>query len=1312
MLLLNKEVVYTRKVFMLNRFMSHYLVNLAGWVGLCLILLASTVLLSLRYWILPNIDDYREEIATLISRTAQQIIRIDGIEANWDGLRPHLLMHGVRVFDAEHNPVLMLSEIEGTVSWRSVLRGEINFHEIIIDRPALMVRRDAQGSLHVAGIALQTNKDQGGFGDWLLHQRRVIIRQAGIFWQDELRSAPVLYFDSVNFRLQNDRGGKHHRFGLQAYTSADLISRIDIRGDFMGVSIKDWSAWHGRLYVNLQDFVLENWLQWLSLPDGYELAGGAGTIRAWLDVGGGELNKWTADVVLQDTAIRLAEQLPRLWLDRLQGRLGQARMSGLSEIGTYWFADHLGIGLKGAAPLQIESLAWQQFRNNRQVALQHRLLIDQLDLVLLTNLIPSLPFSENWRTLILKLFPVGVVSKVKLGWLEDQSEKWGFNLQADFNNLSTRTYDSYPAVSGLSGTIQATESVGILALVSQNLQISGKKSAAQKWLFNSLTGQIGWRLSPEKRLALLAIGDLDFSSKEVAGRVRGYYRPAGVTANDKVVVDGKLSRGDLALLQKQLTWLPQEEIHQSVRDLNIAGKLSDTVFQINGNLKEVDTWVPVKGVAIHAQTEVRQVRVKLSNSWPEISSLSGRLSLQENNLSVFFTKGKIGNIDLQKLKVALQGLSTGVSAVQFNGEASGDSGEMIDLAREGRFVRPEEEWLHQIRMTGKSKLSLELDAVRNDKNFLVTRLKGRYQLIDNQIDLGRHIPDLNEISGALVFTQSDIALEKLHGKILGGPVNITSVALPEVGLRIQADGDVDFDALMLDYATTPESMLQLWGRFFNGSTAWSSTIDMVPDGVSVVVMSDLKGLGLSLPAPLAKNPTESMPFYFQKHLTKARHELMTLRFGEVMAAQFERIREQPYHYHPIRTTIHFGTDNQLPTMAAGTTIKGVIPKLEWDQWQELIKLQGHLDAVSGRPLQGLDGIFTPSAYLDLRIDQLEYLGSFFNKSHLMIDRQGNAWTARVTSQELDGSLSWSAPAPHRVQARLSKLVIPARAQQAAWLPANHHQISVDWPSINLTADRLVIDKEVLGRLTLSADQRENGWHLEKLQIVYPDGELRAKGVWRNHTPPFVVNGNLRLQTTNMGSLLSRHGQKNWVARGEGKAEGDLQWNGKPTSVDFPSLSGNLNITAERGQLIKLKPGIGKLLGIFDLKSLPRRLMLDFNDLLGKGFGFDYLSGNITFNQGVATLQNMMAVGSSANLALTGELDLVNKTQSLNLKSFPSFGLATPVAGIASMITTLTLQNPFDRVLLSEYAITGSWDVPEVIKLDDRKGDGEVPVEKN
>lgn len=1303
---------FTGKRFMLNRFMSHYLIRLAGWCGLFSILLASTVLLSLRYWILPNIGDYREEIATVISRTAQQAIRIDGIEANWDGLRPHLLMHGVRVFDAAQNPVLIFSEIEGTVSWRSVLRGEINFHEIIIDQPALLIRRDMQGSLHVAGVALQASEDQGGFGDWLLHQRRVIVKQAAVFWQDEFRSAPVLYFDSVNFRLQNDRGGKQHRFGLQVRTSADLISGIDIRGDFMGASVKDWSAWQGRLYVNLQDFVLENWLQWLSLPDGYELAGGAGTFRAWLDIDRGELSRWTADIALQDTAIRFAEQLPWLWLDRLQGRLGQAWMPDLPEIGTYWYADHVGIGLRDAVPLQIGSLVWQRFRKNREVALQHRLQIDQLDLGLLANLLPSLPLSEDWRNLALNLSPMGMASRIRLGWLENQPDKWMFSLQADFSNLSTQSYGGYPAVAGLSGTIRATESVGMMTLASQNLQITGEKSANQKWLFDSMTGQIGWRSLPEQGLTLLALGDLIFSGKEAAGSVHGYYRPAGLASNNKLVLDGSLSRGDLALLQKQLAWLPDKEIRQSVSDVSVAGKLSKTSFQVTGSLKDTDKseqLAPEEVIAVSAQTEVRQVRMKLPDDLPEISNLSGRLSLQEDNLSASFAKGKIANIDLRNLDVALQGISTGVAAIQLNGEVSGDSGEMIDLVRKSHFVPSAEELLSHTRITGKGKLSLELDMTKNEKDFSVTKLKGRYQLIDNQIDIGRFVPDLNEINGGLVFTERGMVLEDLHGEIFGGPVSITSTTLPSGGLRLQADGRVNFDALTLDFSVMPESLLQLWGRFAKGSTAWTSTIDIEPDSVDVVVSSDLAGLELSLPAPLAKAATEKMPLHFQKHFTKPNQDLLTVRFGEVITAQFQRIREKPYHYQPIHTTIYFGKDSQLSTIVTGTTINGAISRLEWDQWRELIKLHGQLEVASGQVGRGLDGFLTQSAYLDLRIDQLEYLGSYFNKSHLMIDRQGDAWTARVTSREVDGDISWSGPAPHQVNARLSKLIIPARAEQAAWLPVSRQQTPVDWPSINLTADKLVVDEEVLGRLTLSAEQRKNDWHLERLQIVYPDGELRAKGVWQNHMPPFAVNGNLRLQTTNIGSLLSRHGQKNWVARGEGKVEGDLQWNGKPTSIDFPSLSGNLNITAERGQLIKLKPGIGKLLGIFDLKSLPRRLMLDFNDLLGKGFGFDYLSGSITFDQGVATLHNALAIGSSANLALTGELDMVNETQSLNLKSFPSFGLATPVAGIASMITTLTLQNPFDRVLLSEYAITGSWDAPEVIKVGE--GNGEIPGEK-
>ncbi|MDT8364031.1 MAG: YhdP family protein [Nitrosomonas sp.] len=1279
--------------------MQHFLVRLAGWCGVFAILLASTVLLGLRYWLLPSIGEFRNDIAAAISRTAEQMIRIDSIEANWDGLRPHLLMHGVRVFDAAQNLVLVFSEIEGTVSWRSVLRGEINFHEIIIDQPALTIRRDTQGGLHIAGVHLQGGENKGGFADWLLRQRRVIIKQAAIFWQDELRAAPVLYFDDVNFHLQNDRGGTRHRFGLKARVPVDLVVRIDVRGDFNGTSFKDWSTWQGRLFIDLHDFVLENWLQWLSLPDGYELAGGTGTCRAWLDIAQGIIGKWTADVALQRAAIRFAEHLPWLKLDNLQGRLGQVRATDFPEAGTLWFADYLEIGLKGAAPRAV-SFAWQQFRENRQLPLQHRLRIDQFDLGLLGNLLVGLPLAEEWRNLVLKLSPRGEVSRMKLGWQDNQPRQLRFNLQGDFNDLSIQSYDGYPEIAGLSGAIEATESAGVVALDSRHLKITGGGSIKQKLLLDSLTGQIGWRVSSGQVPTLLALNKLAFSGKDAAGVVSGYYRPAEQVLN-QIVLDGSLSRGDLALLHRQSAWLPDGVLRQSVSNLGMAGQLSNASFQVAGNVMDAGTGaqlIPADGIVIRAQTEIKEAHVKLPGDWPVISNLSGKLFLQRDNLSASFAKAKIANIDLQDVDVVLRDISAGVSAIRLKGKARGETEEIVDLVRESRFVQPVRALLSQTRIAGEGKLSLELDMPMNQADFSATRLEGRYQFFDNQIDLGRYVPDLNEINGELVFTGAGVVLENINGKIFGGPVKIASTTSPNGGLRIQADGEANFDVLALDSSATPESLLQLWGRFVKGTAAWTSTIDVEPDGTDVVVMSDLKGLALSLPAPLAKTAAENMPAYFRKQFTKPESDLMTVRFGEVVTAKFQRILEKPYHYQPIGTIIHFGEDNQLPVMTAGTTITGAVSRLEWDQWRELIRLHGQLEAASGQPGRGLDGFLNKSAHLNLHVDQLEYLGSYFNDSQLLIDRQGKAWSARVASKEITGEIDWLETAPHQVNARLSKLIIPARAQQASWLPVNRQQQLVDWPSVDLVADNFMIGDKVLGQLALRAAQKENGWHLEKLRVVYPDGEFNAKGVWRNYAPPFTFSGNLWLQTANIGDLLERHGQKNWVARGEGEVEGDLQWNGKPSSIDFPSLSGKLNITAKRGQLIKLKTGIGKLLGIFDLKSLPRRLMLDFNDLMGKGFGFDYLSGGINLDKGIAMLHNVLVTGSSANLVLAGEVDLVNETQSLNLKSFPSFGLATPVAGIASMIATLTLQNPFDRVLLSEYAITGSWDAPEVVKF--------------
>ena len=152
----------------------------------------SFLLLSLRYWLLPDIERYRETIASVISEASGQHITLGGISANWDGFRPHMMLRTIKVHDKAGNISLLLHQVEGTLSWRSLLHGELRFREIGIEQPDLIVHRDSSGAIHVAGFALasELTGDESGFSDWLLRQGQVIINNASILWRDDLRGAP------------------------------------------------------------------------------------------------------------------------------------------------------------------------------------------------------------------------------------------------------------------------------------------------------------------------------------------------------------------------------------------------------------------------------------------------------------------------------------------------------------------------------------------------------------------------------------------------------------------------------------------------------------------------------------------------------------------------------------------------------------------------------------------------------------------------------------------------------------------------------------------------------------------------------------------------------------------------------------------------------------------------------------------------------------------------------------------------------------------------------------------------------------------
>ncbi len=74
-----------------------------------------------------------------------------------------------------------------------------------------------------------------------------------------------------------------------------------------------------------------------------------------------------------------------------------------------------------------------------------------------------------------------------------------------------------------------------------------------------------------------------------------------------------------------------------------------------------------------------------------------------------------------------------------------------------------------------------------------------------------------------------------------------------------------------------------------------------------------------------------------------------------------------------------------------------------------------------------------------------------------------------------------------------------------------------------------------------------------------------------------------------------------------------------------------------GETNGTKMDIGKMLSIFSLQTIPRRLSLDFSDVFQKGYSFDSIKGDFNFNNGDMHTNNLRFDGPVAKVAIQGRI---------------------------------------------------------------------------
>ncbi|WP_341648661.1 AsmA family protein [Thauera humireducens] len=148
------------------------------------------VLLLVRHVVLPSVGEFRAEIAAAASKALGLPVAIDAIEGRWDGWRPRLVLQRVSFTDEAGQAVLQLPRVDATLAWSSLLRLQPHFHRLEIASPEIALRREPDGRLRVAGLAVSAGgeRDRGTL-DWLLAQRQIVIHDARVRWDDRLRGA-------------------------------------------------------------------------------------------------------------------------------------------------------------------------------------------------------------------------------------------------------------------------------------------------------------------------------------------------------------------------------------------------------------------------------------------------------------------------------------------------------------------------------------------------------------------------------------------------------------------------------------------------------------------------------------------------------------------------------------------------------------------------------------------------------------------------------------------------------------------------------------------------------------------------------------------------------------------------------------------------------------------------------------------------------------------------------------------------------------------------------------------------------------------
>jgi uncharacterized protein (TIGR02099 family) len=920
------------------------------------------------------------------------------------------------------------------------------------------------------------------------------------------------------------------------------------------------------------------------------------------------------------------------------------------------------------------------------------------DRIVLQNLWPVLaylPESEGAARLR-ALNAHGAIENLELTFARAPAQAPRYSIKADLTEVGFDPVLNAPGLSGLSAHVDGKDEGGIARLTSTHLSFELPRMFRFPLETYSVDGVLAWersaralRISSDAvnvasddgnahvRIALTLPADDSSPTLELTGTADDL----NVAATSKYLPANKLT-------PKSLAWLDAAFVSGRVKhaDVTLRGPLRSFPFR-----KREGEFL------IRAQVE--DTTFLYQDGWAPAEDLDATAEFHNEGMRVLNSTAIVGGLNVVQASGEFPDFHVGNMSIK--ARVRGDLHNALDVLQNSPLSSALGDLFQTLSGEGSTEADLTLRLPLKhmaDRHILVNTRLSNATLRSSKVSA-----PMTHLTGQLTVRESLPESARFEGVWLGGPVDIAvdPVAGEVPASTLTANGRASAEEL------TPVLHLPASVKI-SGATNWDFTMPIESSRADsnterqprkLIVESDLQGLALALPYPLGKTDIERKALRVDLDYDGNSTILTRASLGDVRT--LIRLRSDEQGWSLDRGGVRpDGVAAALPPHP-GFAIDGAIDRLNLDDW---FALKGSGAASSGAPLSD----FLKTA--NLRVGVLSIFGYEFPDVRGVLRTSSGTWHVDVAGPSVEGSLSipgnFSGPQP--LTANLERLVIQPREKEQQKGDGADDADPRSWPNLQAQVREFHYADHVFGTVSLQATRVPLGVRIDSLTAIQEAARGEAHGEWLVTPDGQRSRMNLLITSTDVAATLKALNYTQFIDAKRGEITADLSWDGGFSSELLTRATGKVTVAAENGQLLNVQPGAGRVLGLFSVAALPRRLALDFSDLTDKGLSFDSIHGDFELRDGNAFTNNLLLRGPAAEIGIAGRTGIGARDYDQTAVVTGNLGASLPVAGAlaggpavgaALLLFSQVFKEPLKGITRGYYRITGPWDNPVVERID-------------